>query len=702
MGGGEGVAVGIGGRPAALLDAVEGLVAPVAGQPPALGVLDQGEVGADGVEVGLGDEQVGPPLAGLPELAVVGPVEQQLTGEERDHAVACRVAGVHSLGQPSAGPGHRAGRHRRRTGPGELVGHLEAAVGRAEHDRLRARRPLEQVDQGIDRRRGPGGDQHRLAAGHGVEGDRDDGVGLARPRCALHHRDGRAPRRQHRGPLGRRERERRHGRHAHGQAVGLDGDADVAPVEAGREVVGRQRVEEALVEVAGQVGRVEGRPRRGGGRPLPQRAGQRGAGRPVDGQVHGQPGDQHGRLAVHQVEGGRPRRDQPTGGDARQAGTVARPRGEAGQPAEQLLGRLDGRARGERHVVDAELVHELLALPRIGDQRGAEDVTVGDEPPRPTVLADDADRPGHQRSEDLLHRAVRSAVATGNEHPPHPQRAGQVPEEGRGTQAGRQLAIQPRRLLLRERHGGEHVLERRPRELEEEPEVAEREPVEPVQRDRAGRRLVSLLRRRHRGPRQQDLPRVVRPLAHPPPGHRRRRYRRLCRPRRHFRAGSSVGAVSDPSPRIRRVVVSGGSDGRVRVEDAAATAVVSLPAVPGTTLVDLWRSDEVPLDLGPTDDPTATPFALMPAGSLFRVIDLGPTGDAEPMWHRTDSVDCIYVASGCCSLLHRERRLDLGAGDTVVVRGIEHAWINEGDEVCRLVDVSIAATGGPAPTEEDR
>lgn len=160
--------------------------------------------------------------------------------------------------------------------------------------------------------------------------------------------------------------------------------------------------------------------------------------------------------------------------------------------------------------------------------------------------------------------------------------------------------------------------------------------------------------------------------------------------------------MSDPSPRIRRVVVSGGSDGRVRVEDAAATAVVSLPAVPGTTLVDLWRSDEVPLDLGPTDDPTATPFALMPAGSLFRVIDLGPTGDAEPMWHRTDSVDCIYVASGCCSLLHREGRLDLGAGDTVVVRGIEHAWINEGDEVCRLVDVSVAATGGPVATEEER
>ncbi|MFN8041177.1 MAG: cupin domain-containing protein [Acidimicrobiales bacterium] len=163
--------------------------------------------------------------------------------------------------------------------------------------------------------------------------------------------------------------------------------------------------------------------------------------------------------------------------------------------------------------------------------------------------------------------------------------------------------------------------------------------------------------------------------------------------------------MSDPRPHIRRVVVSApGVDhaGGVHVDDDDATAVVELPAVPGTALVDLWRSDVVPLDLGPTDDPTATPFALMPTGSLFRVIDLGPTGDAEPMWHRTDSVDFIFVASGCCSLLHRDGRLDLGAGDTVVVRGVEHAWVNEGDEVCRLVDVSVAATGGPVATEEER
>lgn len=176
----------------------------------------------------------------------------------------------------------------------------------------------------------------------------------------------------------------------------------------------------------------------------------------------------------------------------------------------------------------------------------------------------------------------------------------------------------------------------------------------------------------------------------------------MRRPRPGVGAGSSVGAVSEPSPHIRRVVVSGGGDGHVQVDDAAASAVVELPAVAGTALVDVWRSDEVPLDLGPIGDPTAAPFALMPTGSLFRVIDLGPTSPAEPMWHRTDSVDCIYVASGCCSLLHRDGRLDLGAGDTIVVRGIEHAWINEGDEVCRLVDVSIAATGGPAPIEEDR
>lgn len=145
---------------------------------------------------------------------------------------------------------------------------------------------------------------------------------------------------------------------------------------------------------------------------------------------------------------------------------------------------------------------------------------------------------------------------------------------------------------------------------------------------------------------------------------------------------------------IRRVVVGPDGDGGVAVRrDGPAPAQVELPAVPGTTLTDLWRSDEVPLPPPGDDDPTEAEFALMPPGALFRVIDLGPTGDAEPMWHRTASVDCIYIATGTATLLHEGGEVDVAAGDTVVVGGVTHAWVNRGDGPCRLVNTSIALAG---------
>ena len=143
------------------------------------------------------------------------------------------------------------------------------------------------------------------------------------------------------------------------------------------------------------------------------------------------------------------------------------------------------------------------------------------------------------------------------------------------------------------------------------------------------------------------------------------------------------------SGQIRRVVVSGDADGKpVVLQDGAAPAVMTLPAVPGTALVDIWRSDVLPVPVPAADDPTAAPFALMPAGSLFRVIDLGPTGDADPMWHQTASVDFIYIASGTGTILYDGGSLEVGAGETIVVGGIRHAWVNRGDDVCRIVDFS--------------
>lgn len=103
---------------------------------------------------------------------------------------------------------------------------------------------------------------------------------------------------------------------------------------------------------------------------------------------------------------------------------------------------------------------------------------------------------------------------------------------------------------------------------------------------------------------------------------------------------------------IRRVVTGTDEAGEaVVLSDGDAPAVTTLPQVPGTALVDLWRDDALPPDLVGTADPTAGDFDLMPAGTLFRIIELAPS-DAEPMWHQTPSIDFVYVASGSCTFLY--------------------------------------------------
>lgn len=125
--------------------------------------------------------------------------------------------------------------------------------------------------------------------------------------------------------------------------------------------------------------------------------------------------------------------------------------------------------------------------------------------------------------------------------------------------------------------------------------------------------------------------------------------------------------------------------------DGPAPAEVVLDPSVGATLVDLWSSASLPLDTASADDPTVTgEFALMPAGCLFRIIDLDP-GDHAPLWHTTASTDFIYVAAGEATMLYDGGEVVLSAGETIVQRGIRHAWVNRGSQPCRLVNTSVAS-----------
>ncbi len=147
---------------------------------------------------------------------------------------------------------------------------------------------------------------------------------------------------------------------------------------------------------------------------------------------------------------------------------------------------------------------------------------------------------------------------------------------------------------------------------------------------------------------------------------------------------------------IRRVVTGFDSDARPVVShEGPAPASLQLPPEVGAELLDIWRSDSIPLDTTGSEDPTAGEFELMPTGSLFRIIEFAP-GDHQPMWHTTATVDFIYIASGEITLLHGPdpddpEEVTLVEGDTAVQRGVPHAWVNKGDTVCRMVNASVPA-----------
>jgi mannose-6-phosphate isomerase-like protein (cupin superfamily) len=172
---------------------------------------------------------------------------------------------------------------------------------------------------------------------------------------------------------------------------------------------------------------------------------------------------------------------------------------------------------------------------------------------------------------------------------------------------------------------------------------------------------------------------------------------------------------------IRRVVTGHHADGRSTVlVDGAAPNVRQRKAGNASTL--LWVTEESPADVSGSADRAARDIAVPPPrrGSIFRVAEFPPQtgGDVRdnetvlrdfgigpdvkrghpprhPAIHRTRSLDYIIVLEGEIHLLLDDGEVRLGAGDVVVQRGTNHAWINRGQQTCRLGMVFIDAEEPP-------
>jgi len=171
--------------------------------------------------------------------------------------------------------------------------------------------------------------------------------------------------------------------------------------------------------------------------------------------------------------------------------------------------------------------------------------------------------------------------------------------------------------------------------------------------------------------------------------------------------------------RWKRYVVGADANGKSAVLMQEATNVQENPGI--FWRATLWGTKETPVDNSITVDraldvKTREPH---PGGMLFRALEIPPdTGDKtrhvealkklsvevkqkhlptaedlarHPSMHRTDTLDCITCVTGEIHLVTDVDDVIMRPGDTVVIRGTNHAWSNLSDKPALLVGCMISA-----------
>jgi len=168
----------------------------------------------------------------------------------------------------------------------------------------------------------------------------------------------------------------------------------------------------------------------------------------------------------------------------------------------------------------------------------------------------------------------------------------------------------------------------------------------------------------------------------------------------------------------RRVVTGHDASGKAVVVIDGAAPNVKLRKASGATSTLVWMTDESPADISGGADRADRDIGVAPppAGSIFRIVDFPPPAEFEPVdnealiremgirqgvsrarsarhpaMHRTKSIDYAVVISGEIDMLLDDSEVHLKAGDVLVQRGTNHAWVNRGMESCRVAFVLIDA-----------
>jgi mannose-6-phosphate isomerase-like protein (cupin superfamily) len=171
--------------------------------------------------------------------------------------------------------------------------------------------------------------------------------------------------------------------------------------------------------------------------------------------------------------------------------------------------------------------------------------------------------------------------------------------------------------------------------------------------------------------------------------------------------------------KTRRVVTGHDRDGKsIFVFDGIAPNIKEMESMPGLALTDLWETAGAPASNTGNDDAVTRPVHLEPPknGTILRIVEFPPDAQwrnsadarkafesigagsakdahsADPMMHKTATVDYIIVLKGEIWAIMEKGETLLKPGDILVQRGTNHSWSVRGTEPCIVAAVLVSAT----------
>ena len=170
--------------------------------------------------------------------------------------------------------------------------------------------------------------------------------------------------------------------------------------------------------------------------------------------------------------------------------------------------------------------------------------------------------------------------------------------------------------------------------------------------------------------------------------------------------------------KIRRVVTGHDADGKSTfLIDGTAPNIKEMESMPGLALTDLWETTGTPANNTGHADAAARPVRLEPPknGTILRIVEFPPDAawranvdakkafesigaggakdahSADPMMHKTATIDYIIVIKGEIWAIMDKGEKRLRPGDVLIQRGTNHSWSVRTKEPCVIAAVLIGA-----------